>query len=107
MKKTYVFCPKRQKMVEKGTEQRELGPKSAEIMPDIEQFVSPIDGSVITSRSQRNRHMKQHGVTHSSDYSPEFLAQRAKERHQQASGQTTADRNDRIRHLVRALDERR
>lgn len=36
--------------------------RSAEIMPDIEPFKSPIDGTIISSRSKYRDHMKRHGV---------------------------------------------
>lgn len=36
--------------------------KSAMIMPDMEPMKSPIDGSIISSRSAYREHMKKHGV---------------------------------------------
>lgn len=38
------------------------------IMGDIEPFVSPVDGSVISSRSVLREHMRQHGLAHTEDY---------------------------------------
>lgn len=38
------------------------------IMGDIEPFISPVDGSVISSRSVLRQHMKQHGLAHTDDY---------------------------------------
>ena len=50
------------------------------IISDIEPFKSPIDGSMITTRSQRDAHFKQHNITDSRDYSSEFIAKRSRER---------------------------
>lgn len=51
-----------------------------DIQPDIEPFVSPIDKTVISSRAQLREHNRRHNVTHASDFSPEFLAQRQRQR---------------------------
>ena len=32
------------------------------VMPDIDEFVSPIDNSIISSRSYKRAHMRHHGV---------------------------------------------
>lgn len=39
------------------------------IIGDIEPFVSPVDGSLISSRSVLRDHMRQHGLAHTQDYS--------------------------------------
>jgi len=54
--------------------------KTHEIQADIEPFVSPIDKSVISSRAQLREHNRRHNVTHASDFSPEFIAQRQRQR---------------------------
>lgn len=75
-----------------------------EIMGDIEPFVSPITGEVIKGRNHLRRHMKEHGVTHASDYSKEWYDKKAKERQAQFAGQTRRDRMERIELLKRAID---
>jgi hypothetical protein len=77
---------------------------SIHVMPDIKPLQSPIDGSIITSRPQLEAHNKQHGVTNSADYSPEFLAKRRKETHMYATGQDKASKQERIETLSRAYD---
>lgn len=47
---------------------------------DIEAFVSPIDGSVISDRKQYREHMEKHGVVPAAEFSPEFYARKAQER---------------------------
>tara|TARA_R110000823_G_scaffold294977_1_gene413920 strand:- start:7550 stop:7936 length:387 start_codon:yes stop_codon:yes gene_type:complete len=50
------------------------------VMKPLKDFKSPIDGQIITSRSQLAKHNKQHGVTNSADYSGGYIANRAKAR---------------------------
>ena len=38
------------------------------ILGDIEPFISPVDGSIISSRSVLREHMRQHGLAHTEDY---------------------------------------
>ena len=76
--------------------------QTAHIMPDIEPFTSPVTGEVITSRSRLRVHNKEHGVTNSSDYSPQFLENKRKEREQQQARQ---GRNERIE-IIKRLTEK-
>jgi hypothetical protein len=54
--------------------------KTASIQGDIESFVSPIDGTVITDRKQYREHNKRHGVVNADEFTPEFYEKKAKER---------------------------
>ena len=65
-------------------------PLSPMVMPDIDSFVSPVDKSIVHSRSQLREHNKIHGVTNSSDYVNEWQAA-AKKREALRSG-TNQDR---------------
>lgn len=56
MKKSYVY--KDGKMVEKMRSKQE---RFHHIQADIEPYQSMIDGSMISSRSQHRKHLKQHG----------------------------------------------
>lgn len=47
---------------------------------DIESFISPVDGSVITDRRQLDEHNRKHNVVNSSEFSPEFFERKQKER---------------------------
>lgn len=66
MRRRYVYDPILKEMVEKGTEvwEEDLLPK---ILGDIEPYVSPIDGTVISSRSGLRDHMKRHDVVLTED----------------------------------------
>lgn len=50
------------------------------VMKPLKDFRSPIDGQIISSRSQLAKHNRQHGVTNSADYSGGYIENRAKER---------------------------
>ena len=53
--------------------------KTAYILGDIENYVSPLDGSVISDRRKHREHMQKHGVVPSQEFSTEWLAKRRKE----------------------------
>lgn len=75
------------------------------IMPDIEPFKSPITGETIRGRSHLRQHMKEHGVTGSSDYSPEYYRKKHIERSREMTGQTEQARKERV-NLIKSLLER-
>ena len=77
-----------------GDNSRNQGPM---FIPDIDHFVSPIDGEVITTRPQLKQHMKNHGVTHQQDYSPEFLAKTNKDRLRKQEREGKRERIEAIR----------
>lgn len=58
---------------------------------DLQPFVSHVDGSEISDRRQLREHNRRHGVTNSADYSPEYMAKKAKERHDRMTGNTKED----------------
>ena len=60
-------------------------------------FVSPIDGSVISDRKQYRDHCKKHGVVPASEFSPEFLERKAKERTDHYTGNRTKEQRLEIR----------
>lgn len=59
------------------TARREAG---IAIQGDIQSFISPIDGSVISDRKQLREHNKKHDVVNASEFSPEYYARKEKER---------------------------
>ncbi len=50
------------------------------IQGDIESFVSPVDGSVITDRAQLREHNKRNDVVNSAEFSKEHYERKAAER---------------------------
>ncbi len=105
---TYVFCPVKKKMVRKGTEQRiDQTTGAPMIIPPLKPFISPITGEEITCREQLRRHNRDHGVTHSQDYSPEWMERKAAERERAACGDTPQDRAERIEIIKQAMNRSR
>ena len=72
-----------------------------QIIGDLEPFLSPVSGEIITSRSQLREHNLRHGVTNTADYGPDWFTRKAKERNALLSG--TSNKQDRINTLLRAF----
>ena len=62
---------------------------SAAIQGDIEPFVSPVDGSVISDRKQLREHNLRNNVVNTAEFNPEFLERKRKERERLHSGEHT------------------
>lgn len=75
------------------------------IQGDIEPFVSPIDQSVISSRSTLRAHMKKHGVTDSRDYSQDYYKAKAQARASLIAGNTSAQKRARIDSILKSLSD--
>ena len=56
---------------------------------DIEPFVSPVDGSVISDRKQLREHNLRNNVVNTAEFNPEFLERKQKERERLHSGEHT------------------
>lgn len=97
---SYVYCEKQKRMVEKSEyyEREERGPF---IRGDIEPFVSPIDGTVIGSRSDLRSHMRKHDVVPTAEVSSEWSAA---ERRRRDIREGRADKHARIAALSDAFE---
>jgi hypothetical protein len=73
-------------------------------MPDIEPFISPIDGSVITGRRALEEHNKRHNVTNVADFKDEW-ERKGKERKKLFSPGSGYDRQKRREALARNYKE--
>lgn len=76
--------------------------KSAYVMEDVKPFVSPVDGTVISSRPHLEAHNRRHGVTNSADFSDAYRKERAEQRVRQ---QTREGKQERV-NLIRGALER-
>lgn len=74
------------------------------IQPDIEPFVSPVDGRVITGRRALEAHNKRHNVTNVADFSDEW---RETTRQRNAERAARVAREQRIDVLRYAFDKHR
>ena len=73
---------------------------------NIEAFESPIDKSIISDRGKLRKHMKEHGVTNSADYSHEFMMKRSLDRNAEMTGSTKEAQAERRELLNQELRKR-
>lgn len=73
-------------------------------MPDLPDFVSPVDGSIVHGRRSLRDHNKRNNVTNAADYTNEW-EEKAKERAQAFTPGAGYDSKRRREHLVRAYNE--
>ena len=86
---------KRKKETDKKVEAFKQASKSAYISGNFEAFKSPIDGSIISCRSQLRTHNKKHGVTDIRDYSEEHFESHRERRENETIGNTKQAQNER------------
>jgi hypothetical protein len=65
--------------------------RGAFISGDIESFVSPVDGTVISDRKQLREHNKRNNVVNTQEFSQDFLDQKRKERERHYTGEKTRE----------------
>ena len=96
----FVYDKEQKKCVHK----HEVNSTGYHIQADIEPFVSPVDGSLITGRAALRAHNKRNGVTDPRDYGPNWFENRGKEMDADRLGQTKAAKAERIDLLKRAYE---
>lgn len=106
MRRKWVWDPEVNDLVEVSTDFRQMVPDSAMIMPDIPDFVSPIDQQVVHGRRGLREHNNRHQVTNAADYTNEWKAAAA-ERAKLFTGDPSYDRQARVGALVDAYDRNR
>jgi len=74
----------------------------AYLQGDIQSFVSPVDGSVISDRKQLREHNLRHGVVNSAEFSHAFNERKAKERERAAANDRKAVKRELYERLIRA-----
>lgn len=74
---------------------------------DIPDFVSPIDGSRIGSRSELRKHTKRYGVIPQAELCPKEMARKAEQRRQMAAGTHPSQKAARIEALRGAFERTR
>lgn len=96
----YIQHPETGKLIPAEEYVRPNSAKSAYVMEDVKPFVSPVDGSVISTRRKLNEHNRRHGVTNSADYSKEYLKGRTDQRLKQQAREGKQDRVNKIRNAL-------
>ena len=74
------------------------------VRSDIDSFVSPIDGTVVSGARQYREHCKKHDVVNAAEYSPEYYERKAKERSRLYTGEhTTAETLERKQEIYETM----
>ena len=102
-RQTWVQDPETGKMIPKEEYNRGRD-YSCYIQGDIESFISPVDGRVISDRSHLRAHNREHDVTDVRDYSHEFMLKRSGERIARLQGRTEEDRQERREMIIRQME---
>jgi len=104
----YVFCDDHMTFEPKGEDCP--GKKHVEsrlmLMPDLPDFVSPVDGKVVHGRSGLREHNLRHGVTNTSDFTETWKKQAA-ERERAFKGHDPSRRDDLSRAVEQHINGRR
>ena len=69
--------------------------KTFMLLPKFEEFVSPIDKSIISDRGSLRAHNKKHEVTNVRDYGEKYFDRRGKEKYADQQGSTSEQRKER------------
>lgn len=75
-------------------------------MPDLEPFVSPVDGSIISGRAALREHDKRHGVTNVADFKSQWEKQGG-DRAKLFTPGAGYDRERRVETIKRAFEKAR
>jgi hypothetical protein len=73
-------------------------------MPDLPDFVSPIDGTVVNGRAGLRAHNKRHNVTNPADYKNEW-AKKTQERERMYTGDKKYDAERRKEAIIRSVNK--
>ena len=94
-------------VLNKGTGKYELVPIDAAaqrrdiaIHGDIEPFVSPIDGSVISDRKQLREHNRKHNVVNANEFSAEFYREQAQKRADYFEGRRSKEESLKTKKMI-------
>lgn len=110
MRRRYVWSPAANALVEVDTQPPgDSGDHHHFVRGDISDFVSPIDGTRIGSRSDLRQHMRKYGVVPQAELCPRDMARKAEQRRQMRAGthpSQKAARIETIRHVLQAVRNR-
>ena len=104
-RQNYVQHPKTGKLVraEDVDWPRYRFKRSYQIMPDIDPFVSPVDGSVVSSRSTLRAHNDRNDVVNFHEFDGHW-EKKAKERADFMNGKSKEHKKDVLRDVIKAVD---
>jgi hypothetical protein len=71
------------------------------VMKPLEDFKSPIDGQIITSRAKLSEHNRKHGVTNAGDYNNGYVERQA---HKRIDAGQKVLKDTRVRDVTKLID---
>lgn len=98
-KGSYIQDPETGKLVP-ANEYIRPAKQSTYVHGDMAPVKSPITGEVFTCRGKLEKHNREHGITNSADYSPQFLENRKKARIAEGDRQAKRSRIDDIQRAI-------
>ena len=107
---TYLKCDASGEFIPKAEWEQKYGKvprrksKSAQAQI-LDDFVSPIDGSVIRDYKQLSNHNKKHGVTNIADYGAGHFEKRGAEMKNEATGNTVEAKKERCQLIDKTLTD--
>lgn len=72
---------------------------------DFKSYVSPVDGTLIDDRGKQRRHMQQHGIAPTSEFSESYMKKRENSRIRQLQGQSKRQNEQRRESIGKILGE--
>jgi hypothetical protein len=106
MRRRYRYDPTTKQMMEIAPDAPSDRERGVLVVGDMEPFVSPIDGQVISGRARYRSYCKEKNLTNSADYTNEWK-KKADERAKFYTGDKSYDRTRRLEHLKQAYDKYR
>lgn len=105
-RQTYIQDPDTGKLVpaEEYDKPRHRFRKSFQIMPDIEEFVSPVDGSVVSSRSKLREHNARNDVVNFHEFDGVWEKEEAK-RTEFFEGRSKEHRKEIVEDVIEATEK--
>lgn len=107
MRRRYRYNPETKEMEE--TTDAGVAERFGLIIGDIEPFISPVDGTRISSRSHLREYMRQHGLAHTEDYNKPggFWEKKRQARADYLAGKSNPDSNRRKQQMSDAFEHLR
>jgi len=103
-RKSWVWCENRKTLIPKEEFYDAPLEKGPLVCGDIQEFVSTVDGSIITGRAALREHNKRNGVTYAEDFKDQW-AKQAQERADYLAGR--GKRTIRGEHIKEAIEKLR
>lgn len=101
-RQSYIQCPVTHKLIPKDEYYAQKARESAAVHT-FKEFVSPVDGSVISSPGKLAEHNRKHGVTNVRDYGENYFKRRGQEKYRDMIAAGPKGKAERVDTIKRAM----